>query len=129
MIWIIKKNNYNVVTLITNTLIELINKKNYESISISELCIKAGVGRMSFYRNFNSKDEILIKYISDITYNFIKNNKIVYNEPNFKTYIIALFEHLRNNKTLCYNLYKINKLHLIKDIFDEVFIHCNRYNE
>jgi hypothetical protein len=129
MICIMKKNNDKVTTLLTKTLIELINKEDYKTISISNLCNKAGVGRMSFYRNFNSKDEILVKYITDITYNFIKDNNIVYNEPDFKSYIIALFEHLKENKTLCYNLYKINKLYLIKNIFDEVFIKCNRYNE
>ena len=124
-----KKNNDNVSTIITNKLIELMSNEDYESISISELCNKAGVGRMSFYRNFNTKDDILIKYISSITYDFIKKENITYSVPNMKEYITKLFKHLEKNKTICYNLYKVDKLHLIKNIFDEVFINCNRYNE
>ena len=81
-----KKNNENVVTLLSNTLINLINEEQYEAISISELCSKAGVGRMSFYRNFNSKDDILIKYLYEIDCekftSSLKNlNENVYDKP------------------------------------------------
>lgn len=124
-----KKNNDSVTTLLTNTLIDLLNNEDYESISISELCNKAGVGRMSFYRNYNTKDGILEKYISDITYNFIKQENMNYDEMDFKKYTTTLFKHLENHKVFCCNLYKINKLYFIKNIFDKVFINCNRYNE
>lgn len=124
-----KKNNENVVTLLSNTLINLINEEQYEAISISELCSKAGVGRMSFYRNFNSKDDILIKYLYEITNKFITDEKMLYSYPTFNDYIIKLFNHFKKNKIICKNLYRINKLHLIKNIFDDVFINCNRYNE
>lgn len=55
------KENY-VPEKITNTLLELLNDKSLKDISISELCDTAGVGRASFYRNFESKEDILRKY-------------------------------------------------------------------
>lgn len=47
---------------ITKTLLELLRNYTLKEISISFLCDVAGVGRASFYRNFDSKEDILIKY-------------------------------------------------------------------
>lgn len=44
---------------ITEALLILIQKKNYRDISITEICAKAGVTRMSFYRNFRCKEDVL----------------------------------------------------------------------
>lgn len=37
----------------------LVNEKEYKEISIKELCLKAGVSRQAFYRNFRSLDEVM----------------------------------------------------------------------
>lgn len=47
---------------ITKALLELLTNYTLKEISISFLCDEAGVGRASFYRNFDSKEDILIKY-------------------------------------------------------------------
>ena len=36
------------------------------SITVSELTNEAGVSRMTYYRNYSSKDEILQSYLADI---------------------------------------------------------------
>ncbi|MCR5505964.1 MAG: TetR/AcrR family transcriptional regulator [Bacilli bacterium] len=43
-------------------LLKLMDEKPYQSISITEICDKAGVSRMAYYRNYNSKEEILTKH-------------------------------------------------------------------
>ena len=53
-----QKNIY-VKKQITATLIDLLKKKSLSEISISELTDKAGIGRVSFYRNYQSKEDIL----------------------------------------------------------------------
>lgn len=52
-------------------LISLLADKPYEKISVTDICKKAGVSRMSYYRNFESKDEILQK-LADEYFNKIK---------------------------------------------------------
>ncbi|MCI9234297.1 MAG: TetR/AcrR family transcriptional regulator [Bacilli bacterium] len=47
---------------ITDTLLKLLKGYTLKEISISFLCDEAGVGRASFYRNFESKEDVLIKY-------------------------------------------------------------------
>ena len=53
-----QKNTY-VKKQITATLIDLLKKKSLPEISISELTDKAGISRVSFYRNYQSKEDIL----------------------------------------------------------------------
>lgn len=40
-------------------LLKLIYIKPLSSITVSELCEKGGVSRMTFYRNYDSKEDIL----------------------------------------------------------------------
>ena len=53
-----QKNTY-VKKQITAALLSLLKEKPLSDISISELTAKAGIGRVSFYRNYQSKEDIL----------------------------------------------------------------------
>lgn len=53
-----EKNTY-VKQQITSSLLALLDEKPIEGISVSELTQRAQVGRVSFYRNFNSKADVL----------------------------------------------------------------------
>ena len=57
--------NFVVKESITEALLRLMNKKNFYEISITEITKLAGVSRISFYRNFNSKEDVLIKHMYD----------------------------------------------------------------
>ncbi len=48
---------------IAEALINLMQKKDYADISITDICKTAGFSRMAYYRNFHSKDDILITYM------------------------------------------------------------------
>lgn len=43
-------------------LVLLLEQKPYDKISITEIAKRAGVSRMSYYRNYSSKDEIITKF-------------------------------------------------------------------
>ena len=62
-----KKNEINILTkeCIVTALLRLMENQRYDSISITDITALAGVSRMAYYRNYNSKDEILIKHILD----------------------------------------------------------------
>lgn len=47
--------NVYVVEQLTGAMLALLEEKPLADISISELCDRAGVGRTSFYRNFEEK--------------------------------------------------------------------------
>lgn len=50
--------NLYVITHITESLLELLKDKPLNDISISELCSHAQVGRATFYRNFEVKEDV-----------------------------------------------------------------------
>ena len=55
-----------VIESLQGALLQLVAKKAYDSITVTELCKKAGVSRMAFYGNFDSKDDIIKKIVYDL---------------------------------------------------------------
>lgn len=51
---------------LVTALIRLVREKPLSSITVSELAKRAGVSRMSFYRNYNSKEDIFVDHLWDI---------------------------------------------------------------
>ena len=47
--------------LIVQSLLYLMRKKSFHEIKITEICKKAGVSRLSYYRNFESKEDIAVR--------------------------------------------------------------------
>ena len=55
-----------VIESLQGALLQLVTKKSYDSITVTELCKKAGVSRMAFYGNFDSKDDVIKKIVYDL---------------------------------------------------------------
>ena len=54
------------------TLLELLEKKEYSEISITELTEKADIARQTFYRNYDSMDDILLSKMDEILDEYFK---------------------------------------------------------
>lgn len=46
-------------------LLELLQEKEFERISVGALCERAGVSRMTYYRSYTSKEEILVQHLDE----------------------------------------------------------------
>lgn len=51
-------------TYIMEAFILLLEEKSFSEITIKEITKKAGVNRSTYYRNFDSKEDIIIFFIS-----------------------------------------------------------------
>lgn len=51
---------------IIQALLWLMEKKKYENITITDIAEKAGVTRITFYRNFESKNDIIKQHLKNI---------------------------------------------------------------
>ncbi len=127
----IKKRNSNnqfVVDCITTALFNLLEKKNFEEITITEIVKKAGVSRMGFYRNFTSKENVLERYIFNIyteTVEEIKNKReLNFAVQNIMVTTLEVFKNHtsdiklllnRNLNYLLFNCYEKALLYLYKD--------------
>lgn len=65
-----KEANLRVKTSITKALLKLMHEKSFSDISISELIRTAGVARVSFYRNYDSKEDVLHTLVDDVLEKF-----------------------------------------------------------
>lgn len=101
---------------------QLMEKQDYSEITISEICSKAGVTRMSFYRNFESKEDILKKWIIGVTDDFVSFSGISYKNDSLQEYFVKLFTHMLNYRAVCDSLYHAGLVHLVKSEFDRVFL-------
>lgn len=117
-----KKYNTTTKSYIVNALLELLKIKSYNDINISELCETAGVGRMSFYRSYKNKDEVLKEYIKSEFDNWHKETeaKGTYN------LMLEIFNFFYVRKDLIDLLFKSNLDTLIQDRILET---CGYYIE
>lgn len=115
-----KNRNTYVINQITMAMIDLLEKKPIHEIPIRELCNKAEVGRTSFYRNFETKEDILKNHIEAMLKEWeehIKGNTI----KSLKEAIYQLFLHLEKNKEFYNLIYKRGLLYLMKDHILDLF--------
>ena len=106
---------------IKTALLQLMRKKSFHHISITELCEKAGVSRMSFYRNFDSKEDVLKRWCAEITDKFVAESGINYRHNPLKPYFNTLFTHVLQYREMSFLLHRDGLLWIVKDDIDRVF--------
>ena len=128
-----KKQNRIVCESLREELIILMNEKNYYKISISELCQKAGVSRMAFYNNYESKDNLLKQIIYYQTNKLIDKIGSPFREKTSTEWYIKMFECIKEDnwylKTIFNANFEFEYLSSINDLVlhDETISPTNKY--
>ena len=104
-----------VLCSITEALLYLMKEKPLSEISISELCGKAGVSRISFYRNYSSMDDILVNHLTACTDAWWADFSTQYNTDFYEDFWPALLEEYRKNRDLILLIYQNEKSALLKE--------------
>lgn len=107
--------NAYVIEHITEALLRLLHNKPINDISISELCQDAGVGRASFYRNFESKEDILKVYINQLFCSW-KEEYEKGGDNSLNELIRFLFAHFEKYRDFYELLKKRQLIYLLKDV-------------
>ena len=70
---------FNTALLMDEALLLLLEKKEYEFITVTEICEKAGVNRSTFYLHYQNMDELLFETIEMINKRFknVFDNKLI----------------------------------------------------
>ncbi|MBA4687614.1 MAG: TetR/AcrR family transcriptional regulator [Candidatus Galacturonibacter soehngenii] len=98
--------------LLSRGLLSLLQKKPYQSITITELCKKSDIARRTFYRNFRCIDEVLEYYIEDIILEFEEEMK-AHEKESYRSIITAYFTFWLRYADFLEILNKNNLTHLI----------------
>jgi len=125
---------YNTACLMDEALLELLNVKDYEYITVAEIAKKAGVNRSTFYLHYESIDDLLeetIKYKNNLFFNTFNvqldlgeklkqkhNKELVFITHEFlKPYL----NFIKDNKKLFYLSYKQAKTLKSYDVFQKLY--------
>ena len=101
---------YNTAVLMDEALLILLETKDFEFITIKEICKKAGVNRSTFYLHYQNTSELLAEAIELINKRFTESFKVqsfdainANKESSFfitPEYIIPYLKFVKENKKL-----------------------------
>lgn len=97
---------YNTALLMNEALLLLLEKKEYDFITVKEICEKAGVNRSTFYLHYESIDDLLFETIEMVNKKF--------NEA-FNNQIFDINKDDRNSLFFITDAYLIPYLNFIKE--------------
>lgn len=117
--------NAYVIEHITSALLVLLREKPMGEISIRELCDGAGVGRTSFYRNFETKEDILKGYIRQLFQGWMDQFGKT-DHPPLSELIYTMFSHFEAYRDFYSLISKRGLIDLLKDI---ILTLCGFYPE
>ena len=84
---------FNTAAIMDEALLQILETKDYEYISVKEVCARAGVNRSTFYLHYESMDDLLNETIEMI------NNKF---HASFQSNIKITNNILRKDRMLIY---------------------------
>lgn len=93
---------------ITDALLKLMEKYPYNEISVKQIALEADLVRKTFYRNFDTKDDVLYSYIRSILIDYFD---VVNNAKS--DVLTAIFAFAVNNKKLLLLLDKNDMLYVV----------------
>lgn len=94
---------------IMKSLVDLMEKKDYNDISISEIALNAGLVRRTFYRHFSSKEDVLQAYLDTLVEEF-KEKLSSETEIDCTVALRKLFAICKDNKNFFLGLKRSNML-------------------
>lgn len=107
-----KLDSEHTMAVLRNALVELLEEKPYETLSISEITKKAGLNRTTFYLFYESKDDLA----SDVCDAFLKEYTEIMSEFLFsgnqdsKEIIVRAFETHKKERRVIQSLWEIKTI-------------------
>lgn len=111
------KNQANILAkeCIVEALIRLLEEKPLSAITISELTEKAGVSRMTYYRNYHTKEDIFETYLDDVMEYYHEDVKTLMLQGNYYDMdnMVHCFSYLKEHRYFLDCLFKNGFGHLL----------------
>lgn len=106
---------------IINSLLELLEKKDYSAITINMIVDHAKLGRRTFYRYFKTKDDAM-KYITELLMDQFANNIIKNHSSGMEEVAVTYFQFWEQYIDVLLLLKKAHVLYFIEDNLTELII-------
>lgn len=106
--------------LLKTSLLRLLQNKNISKISISELCQEAGINRTTFYRHYETPNDVLMEITSDYIKDFRKFSSSLNISHDMYHEIIHLCRFIYENADVTRLLIKNNTNDGITKVFEKL---------
>jgi AcrR family transcriptional regulator len=104
-----------------DALIMLMQEKNFEDITVQQVLDCAGVGRSTFYKHFQDKDDLFLSDLEDF-FEMFSSLLIQRKEPSKRVVAVReLFAHVGENRSLHSALAAADKLQDFQEMAQEYF--------
>ena len=128
----------NTAHLMNEALLILLEKKNYEFITVKEICEKAGVNRSTFYLHYETMEDLLAESIAYLLekrnsryggQEFLNQEKIRNSAPDdlmliTPSYVVPYLEFVKENRRIFIAVLTQPKAFGVSSIFDSLFNDC-----
>lgn len=102
---------------ITSTLISMMEKNDFRSITVSALAKKAGVGRASFYRHYRDTSDVIRQYLDRLTSQW----RDVYDQTPETDQMRLMLTHFYRNKRFYLALYRAGLSGMLREEIQDAF--------
>ena len=117
--------------LLSNALLELLNKESFDKISILDICEKAMVHRTTFYKHFSDKYDLfsyVFKEVCDDIYKRSTENKEFDSTKELYMMLAEIaFDYIGENTKILKNMMKSNDNGFLREMFYESIERAIKY--
>ncbi|MBQ7761656.1 MAG: TetR/AcrR family transcriptional regulator [Clostridia bacterium] len=108
---------------ISEAVLQLMEEKDFHEISITEIAKKAGVGRATFYRNFNSKEDVLIYHFNNVVEELNSQTRFIPRcDDDYYDTILSILRTMEKNKNMVQLIIKSHLETLLLNYLNEQYL-------
>lgn len=118
-------------TLITETLLQLMERDHFHDITVSEICAWAKIARRTFYNNFASKEAVLRHCCYTVLQESIYLSEVDagnHDIPYWKNFMTHYFSTNQKNSSFFSKLFEQNLFHMYVKLVHEQVYHLDCMN-
>ena len=104
-------------------LLFLMNKQTFSSITITALCKKAGVSRVAFYNNYNSKEDLLEKIVLEHIKQLIEKIGSPFREYTNADWYSKMLESVKEDVYYLKSIFNAGFKHEYLAIINKIVLH------
>ncbi|WP_080831779.1 TetR/AcrR family transcriptional regulator [Cohnella massiliensis] len=102
--------------MLAQGLVELLREEEYKEITVTRLCERAQIARRTFYRNFETIEDVLSFSIAGMMEEFVKEMQ-AHVHDDFKTVVTAYFTFWEKHAWLLLLLSKNQLIHIVFTLY------------
>ena len=118
----VERQNSALVRRVIDTFLTLLQDRPWDKISVSEIAKIADIGRVTFYRNFADKDDVMRRFLHQQTDRFqmeTAKNPVDPDRPS--EFVERMLRHMYQYRDTMDLLQRDGKMYLLEDEFDRAF--------